>query len=362
MPPLLPFYYLCQTFHFEIMEMLRYFYHPDDAASGTMSRYFYHSDHIGSSSWITDGTGQAIHHLHYLPFGEDWVDQRNSSWNAPYTFSGKKKDAETGYGYFGARYYDSGLSIWLSVDPMSDKYPSMSPYNYCANNPVILVDPDGRVIEGVSELSAQRLLSTIQNTFQGDRCAALRNLFQLDGNKMKSIGIDDFNNAIEGLSEDEIALAKAYMTAINASETHYVEMVMSDESLSKTTEIGLPETCRTGADFDKMMKGGGNVNYGNGSYSIIVMDSKAKVTDYVRGNSTFQRKCKPGEILSHELLGHGYSRSHGRTGNSEQHQDAIQMTNLYLRVKGCNFYRNGTGHQSGENLGPTTSQSIPIHY
>jgi len=72
--------------------------------------------------------------------------QRNSSWNAPYTFSGKEKDAETGYGYFGARYYDSGLSIWLSVDPMSDKYPSMSPYNYCANNPVILVDPDGREI------------------------------------------------------------------------------------------------------------------------------------------------------------------------------------------------------------------------
>ena len=107
-------------------------------------RYFYHPDHLGSSSWITDGSGNAIQHLHYLPFGEDWVDQRTTSWNAPYTFSGKEKDVETGYGYFGARYYDSGLSIWLSVDPMSDKYPSLSPYNYCANNPVILVDPDGR--------------------------------------------------------------------------------------------------------------------------------------------------------------------------------------------------------------------------
>ncbi len=97
------------------------------------------------------GSGNAIQHLHYLPFGEDWVDQRNSSWSAPYTFSGKEKDAETGYGYFGARYYDSGLSIWLSVDPMSDKYPSMSPYNYCANNPVILVDPDGRKIVPTSD-------------------------------------------------------------------------------------------------------------------------------------------------------------------------------------------------------------------
>jgi len=74
------------------------------------------------------------------------MNPRAITWSTPYTFSGKEKDVETGYGYFGARYYDSGLSIWLSVDPMSDNYPSMSPYNYCANNPVILVDPDGRDI------------------------------------------------------------------------------------------------------------------------------------------------------------------------------------------------------------------------
>ena len=43
-----------------------------------------------------------------------------------------------------ARHYNSDLSIWLSVDPMSDKYPSTSPYTYCGNNPVRLVDPDGR--------------------------------------------------------------------------------------------------------------------------------------------------------------------------------------------------------------------------
>ena len=81
------------------------------------------------------------------------MTHRTTSWNAPYTFSGKEKDVETGYGYFGARYYDSGLSIWLSVDPMSDKYPSLSPYNYCANNPVILVDPDGREVFLLGELA-----------------------------------------------------------------------------------------------------------------------------------------------------------------------------------------------------------------
>ena len=45
-----------------------------------------------------------------------------------------------------ARHYNSSLSIWLSVDPMSDKYPGVSPYAYCGNNPVRLVDPNGREI------------------------------------------------------------------------------------------------------------------------------------------------------------------------------------------------------------------------
>ena len=45
-----------------------------------------------------------------------------------------------------ARHYHPALSIWLSVDPMADKYPGVSPYAYCGNNPVKLVDPNGREI------------------------------------------------------------------------------------------------------------------------------------------------------------------------------------------------------------------------
>ena len=51
------------------------------------------------------------------------------------------------YSYFGARYYDSDLSIWLSVDPMASEYPNLSPYAYCAWNPVMLSDPDGTHID-----------------------------------------------------------------------------------------------------------------------------------------------------------------------------------------------------------------------
>ncbi len=68
-----------------------------------------------------------------------------SPYNQPFTFTGKERDAETGYSYFGARYYDSDLSgLFLSIDPMADKYPNLSPYAYCAWNPVKLVDRDGR--------------------------------------------------------------------------------------------------------------------------------------------------------------------------------------------------------------------------
>jgi len=115
-------------------------------AAPETNRYFYHPDHLGSSSFITDATGYAVQHLQYLPFGETFVDQTPATnpYDSRYTFSAKEKDDETQYSYFGARYYDSDLSVWLSVDPMADKYPNLSPYAYCANNPVMLVDPDGR--------------------------------------------------------------------------------------------------------------------------------------------------------------------------------------------------------------------------
>ena len=65
----------------------------------------------------------------------------------PFVFTGKERDKETGYGYFGARYMDHELLTgWLSVDPMTDKYPGISPYAYCNWNPVMYIDPDGSVI------------------------------------------------------------------------------------------------------------------------------------------------------------------------------------------------------------------------
>ena len=64
--------------------------------------------------------------------------------NIPQSSTGKERDSETGFSYFGARYYDSDiLTGWLSVDPMADDFLYISPYNYCNWNPVKLKDPNG---------------------------------------------------------------------------------------------------------------------------------------------------------------------------------------------------------------------------
>ncbi len=78
-----------------------------------------------------------------------FIEQRSTAnYSTPFKFSGKEKDEETSYSYFGARYYMSDVSIWLSVDPLAEERSWLSPYNYCQLNPIILTDPTGMLDDG----------------------------------------------------------------------------------------------------------------------------------------------------------------------------------------------------------------------
>jgi len=108
-----------------------------------------------------------------LPF-----NQLTSDYNERFTFTGKERDEETGYGYFDARYMDHELmTMWLSVDPMADKYPSISPYAYCAWNPVKLVDPDGREISPIFSTEGE-LLGTDDEGYGGRAIVMDKNKFR----------------------------------------------------------------------------------------------------------------------------------------------------------------------------------------
>lgn len=93
--------------------------------------YFFHGDHLGSASWITDAGGNPIQYIHYAPYGELIANKQTIGYDERFKFTGKERDWETGYDYFGARFYDYCKGFWNSVDPWTDKYPGISPYSYC---------------------------------------------------------------------------------------------------------------------------------------------------------------------------------------------------------------------------------------
>jgi len=131
-------------------------------------QFFYHPDHLGSSSYITNLDGEVVQHIEYVPFGEVFIEERNSVWNTPYLFNAKEFDEETGMYYYGARYYEPRLSLWVSVDPISNYDPrnnenyldgehnlgvyntfNLAPYGYCYQNPIRLIDPNGKQVDAV---------------------------------------------------------------------------------------------------------------------------------------------------------------------------------------------------------------------
>ena len=107
-------------------------------------RYYYLKDHLGSIRMTVDVSGNVVGYDDYYPYGMQMTGRSyTSSADQRYKFTGKERDANTGLDYFGARYYDSWRGQWLQVDPHFTFYPSLSPYNYAGNNPIIIIDPNG---------------------------------------------------------------------------------------------------------------------------------------------------------------------------------------------------------------------------
>ena len=104
----------------------------------------------------------------HIEFYTNNYKQSRSIGFSRFAFTGKERDEETGYGYFGVRYMDHELmTMWLSVDPMADKYPSISPYAYCAWNPIRITDPNGDSLrlDGTAE-QKQMVLDYLHRSFE----------------------------------------------------------------------------------------------------------------------------------------------------------------------------------------------------
>lgn len=109
---------------------------------------YYITDHLGSTRAVVDDAGTVLETFDYYPFGLLMPKRNTANSGTIEKFTGKERDDEGNLNldYFGARYYDPAISRWLSRDPLASKYPSLSPYNYVANNPINAFDPDGQDI------------------------------------------------------------------------------------------------------------------------------------------------------------------------------------------------------------------------
>ncbi len=120
--------------------------------TGTSSDiFYYHTNHLGSTAYVTDQNRNVTQGFIYAPFGEITTEYNATFGNdiiPKYSFNAKELDEETGMYYYEARYYKP--PVFTSRDPMFEKYFWMTPYAYCANNPVKYVDPDGKKIRGFS--------------------------------------------------------------------------------------------------------------------------------------------------------------------------------------------------------------------
>ena len=239
---------------------------------------------MGSSSYITDREGRITQHTEYIAFGEVLFEEHSTSKTMPYLFNGKELDSETGLYYYGARYYDPRVSLWLNVDPLAEKYPHVSPYTYTLNNPIKFIDPDGRDIvlpKGTS----------VKNTY-----IILGNLQKLTDDKLV------YSTQKDGTIRIKIAsLGKGNKTA----GTRLIRRLNSSDKVT-TIEIGNKgnsaransKTASGKTDWTKAMNGTGDdatVSFNPSSDPLI------KTVEPKTGN--ISGKKRPNQIgLAHELI------------------------------------------------------------
>jgi RHS repeat-associated protein len=186
-----------------------------------------------------------IKHInHTYPFGmamEGNWNNAGSANNNRYLYNSKQWNDDFGMGWYdyGARFYDPAIGRWHVIDPMADKYSSLSSYVYAINDPVLMKDFDGRDIDP-SKFKNQKVLRQFLETKEGFRFASR---FAKKGDELKVDG-KTFKFTKDGdRSKDMLLLRtdKLYsdgVTRVYANKTNDVTKLGSElKSASKTTDI-----------------------------------------------------------------------------------------------------------------------------
>lgn len=126
-------------------------------ANGTPTCWnYYITDHLGSTRMVVDSNDNIRETINYYPFGSEMQMVNpallTGGTSHPFRFTGKELDRMNSLNMydFGARLFDvAGVPMWTSVDPLCEKYYHITPYSYCAGNPVNRFDSDGMEISPI---------------------------------------------------------------------------------------------------------------------------------------------------------------------------------------------------------------------
>jgi RHS repeat-associated protein len=267
---------------------------------------------LGSACLELDANANIISYEEYHPFGTTSYRAGRSyaeTSQKRYKYCGKERDEETGLYYYGARYYAGWLCRWVSTEPLQSEYLNLSPYNYCANNPVIYIDPDGREI-------------VIPTSLKGsERRQIMRNLGKLTNDKLsydKSTG--------------QVTISKQ-RTGSKVKGTELISRVINSSN-TMTITVGTPGSGNFETDVNSAnaINGVGtdvNVSFDPTSNpNILTVNSK---TGNVSG------KKRPNQIgLGHEII-HGERSMRG---------EAIDYSDM-----GTHTYQDANGN--------TVTQTVP---
>lgn len=122
--------------------------------SSSSNRQYYLEDGLGNIRYVTDASGNKLRSFDYDPFGN--LRSNTGTVVNNYRFSGEQLDPESGMVYLRARYYDPTIGRFISRDPVKGSLAnpqSQNPYAYALNNPVILSDPSGEIVDTIWDIA-----------------------------------------------------------------------------------------------------------------------------------------------------------------------------------------------------------------
>ena len=190
--------------------------------------YYYLKDHQGNNRVVLSSGGTAVEVSHYYPFGGVFASTGNVQ---PYKYNGKEFDTKKGLNWYdyGARHYDAALGRWFMMDPLAEKYYAWSPYNYCVNNPVIFVDPNGEF--PCIYVETKGLGHTFVTTGSGENTIVYTygRYGALDGNKSSMQGLSRYGEGVLVVLKGDEAVNYIKKEVLNKSARVYEFTKGSDE-------------------------------------------------------------------------------------------------------------------------------------